>query len=93
MPATVEICTWCGNKYEVHQRKRSDARGSFCTTKCRIAFHDDYERKTGWLMIQVLKRLVNGKRLPRFKAPQYPGVDGYRKEWNRFATWVREVCQ
>lgn len=91
MPAAVEICTWCGRKYEVKQRKRGGARGSFCSERCKLAHHYDYDRKTGWYLMQMVGKLVKGKPLPKFRPRPYPGVAEYRLEWNRAATTLREL--
>jgi hypothetical protein len=92
MPAAVEICTWCERKYEVHQRKRTNARGSFCSEKCRTQYHYDYERQTGWYCMEMIRHLLKGKALPKFKAREYPGIEGYRAEWNSAATMLRNLA-
>lgn len=92
MPATLEICTWCERKYEVHQRK-TQARGAFCSNKCRTAYHYDYERRTGWLMLELVRKMAGKRALPKFKAREYPGIERYRLSWNEAAATLRELVQ
>lgn len=75
-------CRWC--------EQRTEEGESYCSARCKLAWHNQRSRETGWLLLTLVRQLWGYR--PEgwvYEAEEFPGVGKWRKEWNGFGEWVR----
>lgn len=88
---TATRCAWCELTIE---QERPRGESAFCSGRCKLAYHNQKSRETGWLLLVMVRQLWPLR--PEgwtFVAEEFPGVPRWREEWNRFGAWARDQAE
>lgn len=83
-------CGWCEGLIEERQVIRGEA--IYCSDRCKLAWHNQRSRETGWLLLSMVRQLWPYRPEGwKFAPGDFPGVREWRRDWNQAGRWLQGV--